>query len=51
LKLHYLGDLTVSIPIVTLSYTSSLTRATTQQDLIMVLNIHNPDDTMDRFFS
>jgi hypothetical protein len=51
LKLHYLSDLTVSIPIVTLSYISQLTHATEQQNLIMVLNIHKPGDITDRFFS
>jgi hypothetical protein len=50
LKFHYLSDLTVSIPIVTLSHTSQLTHATKQQNLIMVLNIHEPGDTTDRFF-
>jgi hypothetical protein len=50
LKFHYLSNLTVSIPLVTLSHTSQLTHATKQQNLIMVLNIHKPGDTMDRFF-
>jgi hypothetical protein len=40
----------VSIPIVTLSHISQLTHATKQQNLIMVLNIHEPGDTTDRFF-
>jgi hypothetical protein len=51
LKLHYLSDLMVSILIVTLSHTSQLTHATKQQNLIMVLNIHEPGDITDRFFS
>jgi hypothetical protein len=51
LKFHYLSDLTVSIPIVTLSHISQLTHATEQQNLIMVLNIHKPGDITDRFFS
>jgi hypothetical protein len=50
LKFHYLSDLTVSIPIVTWSHSSQLTHATKQQNLIMVLNIHEPGDTMDHFF-
>jgi hypothetical protein len=40
----------ISIPIVTLSHTSQLTHATKQQNLIMVLNIHEPGDTTNRFF-
>jgi hypothetical protein len=51
LKLHYLSDLTVSIPIVILSHISQLTHATKQQNLIMVLDIHEPGDITDRFFS
>jgi hypothetical protein len=51
LKFHYLSDLTISIPIVTLSHISQRTHATEQQNLIMVLNIHEPGDIMDRFFS
>jgi hypothetical protein len=51
LKFHYLSDLTVSIPIVTLSHISQLTHATEQQNLVMVLNIHEPGDIMDHFFS
>jgi hypothetical protein len=51
LKFHDLSDLTVSIPIVTLSHSSQLTHATKQQNLIMVLNIHESGDTADRFFS
>jgi hypothetical protein len=51
LKLHYLSYLTVSIPIVTLSHISQLTHTTKQQNLIMVLDIHEPGDIMDRFFS
>jgi hypothetical protein len=50
LKFHYLSDLTVSIPIVTLSHTCQLTHATKQQNLIMVPNIHEPGDTTDCFF-
>jgi hypothetical protein len=50
LKFHYLSDLTVSILIVTLSHSSQLTHATKQQNMIMVLNIHEPGDTTDRFF-
>jgi hypothetical protein len=45
----YLSDLTVSISIVTLSYISQLTHAMTQQNLMMVLNIHESGDTTDRF--
>jgi hypothetical protein len=51
LKFHYLSDLTVSFPIVTLSHTSQLTHAMKQQNLIMVLNIHEPGDITDHFFS
>jgi hypothetical protein len=51
LKFHYLNDLTVSILIVTLSHTSQLTHATKQQNLIMVLNIHEPGETTNHFFS
>jgi hypothetical protein len=36
---------------VTLSHISQLTHATEQQNLIMVLNIHEPGDITDRFFS
>jgi hypothetical protein len=43
--------LTVSIPIVTLGYISQLTHASEQQNLIMVLDIHEPGDIKDRFFS
>jgi hypothetical protein len=50
LEFHYLSDLTASISIVALSHTSQLTHATKQQNLIMVLNIHEPGDTTDRFF-
>jgi hypothetical protein len=50
LKFHYLSDLTVGIPMVTLSHNSQLTHTTKQQNLIMVLNIHEPGDTSNRFF-
>jgi hypothetical protein len=49
LKFHYLINLSISIPVVTLSYTSQLTHAVAQQDLIMVLNIDKPDGITNRF--
>jgi hypothetical protein len=50
LKFYYLSDLSISIAIVALSYTNQLTHTTAKQDLIMVLNIHEPDKTTERFF-
>jgi hypothetical protein len=51
LKFHNLSDLTISISIVTLSHSSQMTHASKQQNLVMVLNIHESDDSTDRFFS
>jgi hypothetical protein len=45
LKFFYVSDLSISISIVALSYTSQLTHTAAQQDLIVVLNIHEPDST------
>jgi hypothetical protein len=50
LKFFYLSDLSISISVVTLSYTGQLTHTAAQQDLIVVLNIHEPDSTMKRLF-
>jgi hypothetical protein len=50
LKFFYLSDMSISISVVTLSYTSELTRTAAQQDLIVVLNIHEPDSTTKRLF-
>jgi hypothetical protein len=51
LKLFYLSDPSISISVVTLSYTSQQTHTTVQQDLIVVLGIHEPDGTTERLFS
>jgi hypothetical protein len=51
LKLFYLSDLSSSISVLTLSYTSQQTHTAAQQDLIMVLGIHELDDTTECLFS
>jgi hypothetical protein len=51
LKFFYLSDLSISISVVTWSYTGQLTHTAAQQDLIVVLNIHEPDSTTKRLFS
>jgi hypothetical protein len=50
LKLFYLSVLSIRSSIVTLSDTSQLTHTTAQQNLIVVLDIHGPDGTTERFF-
>jgi hypothetical protein len=50
LKLFYLSDLSISISVVTLSYTSQQIHTAAQQDLIMVLGIHEPAGTTERLF-
>jgi hypothetical protein len=51
LKLFYLSDPLISISLVTLSYTSQQIHTAAQQDLIVVLGIHEPDGTTERLFS
>jgi hypothetical protein len=50
LKLFYLSDLSISISVVTLSYTGQQTHTMAQQDLVVVLGIHEPDGTTERLF-
>jgi hypothetical protein len=50
LKFFYLSDLSISISVVTLSYTGQMTHTVAQQDLIVVMNIHEPDSTPKRLF-
>jgi hypothetical protein len=50
LKLFYLSDPLISISVVTLSYTDQQTHTAAQQDLIVVLGIHEPDATTKRLF-
>jgi hypothetical protein len=50
LKFFYLNHLSISISVVTLSYTGQLTHTATQQDLVVVLNIHEPNSTTKRLF-
>jgi hypothetical protein len=50
LKLFYLSDPSISISVVTLSYTGQQTHTAAQQDLIVVLGIHEPDGTTERLF-
>jgi hypothetical protein len=50
LKLLYLSDLSISISVVTLSYTGQQTHTAAQQDLIVVLGIHEPDGTTECLF-
>jgi hypothetical protein len=50
LKLFYLSDPSISISVVTLSYTGQQTHTTVQQDLIVVLGIQEPDGTTERLF-
>jgi hypothetical protein len=50
LKLFYLSDPSISISVVTLSYTGQQTHTAVQQDLIVVLGIHEPDGTTERLF-
>jgi hypothetical protein len=50
LKFFYLSDLSISISVVTLSYTGQLTHTAAQQDLIVMLNVHEPDNTTKRLF-
>jgi hypothetical protein len=51
LKLLYQSDLSISISVVSLSYTGQLTHTTEQHNLIVVLGIHKPDGTTERLFS
>jgi hypothetical protein len=50
LKFFYLSDLSISISVVTMSYTGQLTHTAVQQDLIVMLNVHEPDSTTKRLF-
>jgi hypothetical protein len=50
LKLLYLSDLSISISVVSLSYTGQLTHTTAQHNLIVVLGIHEPDGAMKHLF-
>jgi hypothetical protein len=50
LKLFYLSDPSISISVVTLSYTSQQTHTAVQQDLIVVMGIHKPDGTTEHLF-
>jgi hypothetical protein len=50
LKLFYLSDPSISISVVTLGYTGQQTHTAAQQDLIVVLDIHEPDGTTERLF-
>jgi hypothetical protein len=50
LKLFDLSNLSTSISVVTLSYTSQLTHTAAQQNLIVALNIHESDSTTERLF-
>jgi hypothetical protein len=50
LKLFYLSDPSISISVVTLSYTDQQTHTAVQQDLIVVLDLHEPDGTTERLF-
>jgi hypothetical protein len=50
LKLFYLSDLPISISVVTLSYTIQQIHTMAQQDLIVVLGIHEPDGAMECLF-
>jgi hypothetical protein len=45
LKLFYLSDLSISISVVTLSYTGQQTHTAAQQELIVVLGIHQLNGT------
>jgi hypothetical protein len=51
LKCFYLSDLSVSVSVVTLSDTGQLTHTAAQEDLIVMLNIHESDNTTERLFS
>jgi uncharacterized membrane protein len=51
LKLFYLSDLSISISVKTLSYTGQQTHTVVQQDLIVVLDIHEPDGTTECLLS
>jgi hypothetical protein len=50
LKLFYLSDPSISISVVTLSYTGQQTHTAAQKDLIVVVGIHEPDGTTERLF-
>jgi hypothetical protein len=50
LKLFYLSDPSINISIVTLSYTGQQTHTVAQQDLVVVLGIHEPDGTTECLF-
>jgi hypothetical protein len=50
LKLFYLSDPSISISVVTLSYSGQQTHTAVQQDLIVVLGILEPDGTTERLF-
>jgi hypothetical protein len=49
-KLFYLSDLSISISVVSLSYTGQLTHTAAQHNLVVVLNIHESDSTTERLF-
>jgi hypothetical protein len=51
LKLFYLSDLSISISVMTLSYTGQQTHTLAQHSLIVVLGIHEPDGATERLFS
>jgi hypothetical protein len=50
LKLFYLSDLSISISVMTLSYTGQQTHTVAQHNLIVVLGIHEPDGATERLF-
>jgi hypothetical protein len=50
LKLFYLSDPSISISVMTLSYTSQQTHTVAQHNLIVVLGIHEPGGTTERLF-
>jgi hypothetical protein len=50
-KLLYLSDLSISISVVSLSYTGQLTHTAAQHNLIVMLDIHESDSTIERLFS
>jgi hypothetical protein len=51
LKLLYLSDLSISISVVSVSYTGQLTHTAAQHNLIVMLNTHESDSTTERLFS
>jgi hypothetical protein len=50
LKLFYLSDLSISISVMTLSYTGQQTHTVAQHNLIVMLGIHEPDGNTKHFF-